>query len=156
MGTFYLSPDKVRYYPRRAFTYNNLQYNSQTATHELFVSLGFTEVNIEPRPDDKYYFVSGPDDTGAYTSTPRDLEELKASEVEAIKEQANAILRGTDWQVVRAIEDPAKPVPAAVENYRTAVRAASNAQEAAIYACTTVEELAALAPASWPDEPAES
>ena len=155
MSTFYLSPEGTRYYPRRAFEYEQLQYNNQAATPELFKSLGFTEVNIQPRPDDRYYIVSGPDDTGAYTKTPRDLEELKVREVEAIKEQANAILRGTDWQVVRAIEDPAKPVPAAVENYRTAVRAASNTQEAAIYACTTVEELAALAPTQWPDEPAE-
>ena len=154
MGTFYLSPDNVRYYPRRAFTYNNLQYNSQTATHELFVSLGFKVVDIESRPDDKYYFVSGPDDQGKYTKTPRDLEELKAAEVRAIKESTNATLQVTDWQVIREIEEPGKPVSPAIKQYREDVRAASNAHEAAIYACSTIEELASLPSTVWPEEPA--
>ena len=153
MGTFYLSPDNVRYYPRRAFTYNNLQYNSQTATHELFVSLGFTVVDIEYRPNDKYYFVSGPDDQGKYTKIPRDLEELKAAEVRTIKEATNATLQVTDWQVIRGIEEPGNPVSPAIHQYREDVRAVSNAHEAAIYACSTLEELASLPGPVWPEEP---
>ncbi|NCW68432.1 MAG: hypothetical protein EBV86_07645, partial [Marivivens sp.] len=33
------------------------------------------EVAVEAKPDPRFYWVSGPDLTGAYTSTPRELED---------------------------------------------------------------------------------
>ena len=38
-------------------------------------SLGLAEVTVEAKPDERFYWVTGPDITGAYTSTPRELED---------------------------------------------------------------------------------
>lgn len=150
---FYLSPGQVRHYERRPFTYKGVQYTKQGATRAKFLELGFTEVTLQARPDDRYYIVSGPDNNGAYSATERPLDELKASAVSKLKEQANALLRGTDWQVVRGVENPGKPVSQSITDYRAAVRAACDVGEASVLACTTVAELAALTPVVWPDEP---
>ena len=155
MSTFYLSPGQVRHYERRPFTYMGVQYTKHGATRAKFLELGFTEVTIQARPDDRYYFVSGPDNNGAYSATERPLDELKASAITQLKEQANGILRNTDWQVIRGVEEPGKPVGPALKQYRSDVRAAADAQEALVQACATVEELIALAPVEWPDEPTE-
>ena len=76
---FYLDTQtNTRYYLRRAFSYGSLQYSQAAATHETFTTLGFTQVIIASRPDSRFYIVVGPDNTGAYSSTPLDLAELKA------------------------------------------------------------------------------
>ena len=77
---FYLSSEGDRYYLGRAFNYGDSQYSPAGATAETFAELGFTPVVIQQRPDDAYYIVSGPDATGAYSSTPRDLDQLKAQQ----------------------------------------------------------------------------
>lgn len=150
MSTFYLSPGQVRHYERRPFTYLGVQYTKYGATRAKFLELGFTEVTIQARPDDRYYIVSGPDNNGAYSATERPLDELKQSAIQQVKEQSHGILRDTDWQVIRGIEEPGKPIKKAIKDYRAGVRAAADAQEVAINACSTVEELAALQPVSWP------
>ena len=77
MSSFWLDQStNVRYYPGRAFVYGDMQYTKKGATPETFTSLGFVEVPIQDRPDDSFYWVTGPDDTGAYTSTPKDHVEL--------------------------------------------------------------------------------
>ena len=153
MAHFYLK-DGVRYYPGRRFTYGDINYTPQGSMDATFESLGFARVEIQgARPSDQYYIVTGPDDTGAYQATPRDLDELKAAEIARVKQDANTQLQGTDWLVVRAAEDPSKPVGTAITDYRAAVRTTSSDHEAAINACTTVEELAALAPVVWPTDP---
>ena len=69
---FYLSPENDRYFLRVPFTYGDIQYSAAGATHETFTALGFTQVIIDPRPSDVFYYVTGPDDTGSYTTTDRD------------------------------------------------------------------------------------
>ena len=34
------------------------------------MQLGFTQVIVQQRPDSTYYAVTGPDSTGAFSSTP--------------------------------------------------------------------------------------
>ena len=74
---FYLDSNNNRYYLGKSFKYGNTNYSTSSATHAKFMELGFTQVIVQQRPDDKYYIVSGPNNTGAYNSTPRDLAELK-------------------------------------------------------------------------------
>jgi hypothetical protein len=140
---FYLSPEGKRHYLNRAFDYNDRQYTRFAATHEKFTELGFTQVIVGPRPDDRFYIVSGPDDTGAYTSTPRDLNDLKVRFIEEDKQTARQLLSNTDWYIIRLLETQT-PAPAAVGTDRADIRAAQNVREDEINYATTVEELKQL------------
>jgi hypothetical protein len=157
---FYLDTQtNTRYYLGRAFSYGDLNYTKQGANHEIFTSLGFQQVTIEQRPDDRFYIVSGPDNTGAYSSTARDLAELKTSYIRDTKTTAFRLLKGTDWYIVRQQElgYSEAPVPADVTTFRAAVRAAATARCDAIDATTTVEELKTLLSDSnvYPETPDE-
>ena len=158
---FYLDPNtNKRYRIGTPFTYNNTAYTKAGATHFKFMELGFTQVIVQQRPDDSYYIVSGPDDTGAYSSTPRDLAELKFNFKLDQKRQANQTLRQTDWYVIRSTElgVVAAAVPVSISAFRAAYRAASDARCIEIDACTTVQELETLmkAPAELYDEQTET
>jgi hypothetical protein len=74
---------------------------------------------------------------------------LKSQFVAQVKATAGSLLAPTDWKVTRAAEG-VKAVDADTLAARAAIRAASDANETAIKACTTVEQLAALQ-LSWPD-----
>jgi hypothetical protein len=157
---FYLDTQtNTRYYLGRAFSYGNKNYLPSGATAEVFEGLGFTKVVIQQRPDDAFYFVSGPDNTGAYTATPRDLAELKTKYIRQAKTTAFQLLKGTDWYIVRQMElgYSEAPVPADVTSFRAAVRAASTSRCDAIDATTTVEELKTLIDDSdvFPETPDE-
>jgi len=158
MSTFYLSPGQVRHYERRPFTYLGVQYTKHGATRAKFLELGFTEVTIQARPDDRYYYVSGPDNDGVYNATPRDLDQLIEAEVGRTKETAGSLLASSDWLVVRASEIPDKPVPAEITAYRNEVRLVSDLREAEVSECTSVEELSSLvgAPAEVYDPVADA
>ena len=67
-----------------------------------------------------------------------------------VKQTAAALLIPTDWKIVRFAET-GTAVDTATSEYRAAVRAASNANEAAIDECDTVDELAALQ-LTWVEE----
>ena len=105
-------------------------------------SIGITEVVEQTRPDDRFYWVTDNGD-GTYTSNPKDLDALKSMMVSQVKTTAGTLLAQSDWKVVRASEG-VKPVDEATLADRAAIRTRSNEHEAAITACTTVEELAAL------------
>ena len=66
-----------RYYIGTPFDYNERQYTKAGATHDKFIELGFTQVIIQQRPDDRFYIVSGPNAAGEYDSTPRDLKQTQ-------------------------------------------------------------------------------
>ena len=143
---FYIDSNSNRYYIGRPFTYGTTDYTKYSATHEKFIELGFTQVAIQSRPDDQYYIVSGPDNTGAYSSTPRDLDQLKLSFKFQQKQIAHQTLRQTDWYVIRSTElgVVAAAVPANISSFRAAYRTAADTRCAEIEACTTVQELETL------------
>jgi len=143
---FYTDSNNNRYFIGRPFEYEGYYYGTALATHDKFMELGFTQVIVQQRPDDTYYVVSGPDSTGAYSSTPRNLAELKLNFKLQQKRQAHQILRQTDWYVIRSQElgVVAAAVPVAISNFRTSYRTVSDARCAKIDSCTTVEELEAL------------
>ena len=157
---FYLdTQSNKRYYLGRAFSYGDRNYLPSGATHDAFTALGFTQVVLQQRPDDRFYIVSGPDNTGAYSATERDLAELKTEYIRQAKTTAFQLLKGTDWYIVRQTElgYGEAPVPADVTTFRAAVRAAVTSRCDAIDATTTVEELKTLLDDSFvfPETPDE-
>jgi len=68
---------------------------------------------------------------------------LKSQFIAQIKATAASLLAPTDWKVVRAAEG-VKPVDAETLAARGAIRTASDANEVAVKACTSVDALAAL------------
>ena len=68
---------------------------------------------------------------------------LKSQVTAQIKQTAGSLLAPTDWKVIRAAETGAT-LDAETLAARAAIREASNTNEAAVAACTTVDELAAL------------
>ena len=140
---FYIDADQNRYYLRRQFSYLGTNYGASAATHEKFLELGFTQVTVGPRPDDRFYIVSGPDNTGAYNATPRDLGKLKLRFIMEQKRLARSLMTFSDWYVIRSVETGA-PMPVEFENYRTQVRNASNSRCEEIAMAADIEELKEL------------
>ena len=140
---FYKDSDGNRYRIGKPFTYQGYYYGTALANHPKFMGLGFTQVIVAPRPDDNYYFVTGPDLDGQYTSTPRDLAALKTSFIQQEKRTSFQLLSKTDWYVLRNV-DSAGTVPTAVATYRSAIRTVAETRCNQINACTTVAELEEL------------
>ena len=143
------------------------------STAEEKAALGIVEVPDEPVFDSRFYWGPGnpkllddreeSDAQGnplyvkvydAQTETMVDSTErlvtkgLKSQFVAQVKATAGSLLAPTDWKVTRAAEG-VKAVDADTLAARAAIRAASDANETAIKACTIVEQLAALQ-LSWP------
>ena len=154
-----------RYRIGTPFEYNEIRYTKAGASHAKFMELGFKQVIPEPRPDDVYYIVSGPDITGKYNSTPRQLEDstdadgnvvhgLKWQKKERSWQQSERLLDMTDWWITYQTEydqAPANPETCKkMEEYRALVRFVQLTRETMIDACSDVDELKALM-----DAPAE-
>lgn len=123
--------------PDSAFTHNDIQYPAnwlRLATSEERAAIGITEAADPERYDDRFYWGVG---------NPKDLVQLQAMLVDQIKQTAYTLLQPTDYKITRSVELN-QPVFADVLAAREAIRTASNANEAAVLACTSVPELAAL------------
>ncbi len=160
------------------FEHNEISYPAnwlRLASPEERASIGITEV-ADPVPhDSRFYWAPGvpklledrqeSDEQGnplyvkvlgevdgkpAMVDTTERLvtKGLKSQFVAQVKATAGSLLAVTDWKVTRAAEG-VKAVDADTLAARAAIRAASDANETAIKACTTVEQLAALQ-LSWP------
>ena len=126
-----------------SFTHNDIQYPAnwlRMTTLAEKEAIGITEVADPVTYDDRYYW--GPDN-------PKDLDQCKANLITQIKQTAGSMLSPTDWKIIRAAETGTS-VDAATLTARAAIRTASNANEAAVAACATVDELAALQ-LTWPE-----
>ena len=143
---FYLDPEtNQRYTVGTAFTYDNKQYPKTSATNAKFTELGFTQVTVPTKPDERFYVVEGPNDSGQYTTTERDLADLKDKFIKDVKLAAFNLLKGTDWYIIRALEVPAAfTVPADVTTFRAQIRTVNETRCNQINACTTVPQLEAL------------
>jgi hypothetical protein len=124
------------------FEHNEISYPAnwiRLASPEERAAIGITEA-ADPVPyDDRFYWGPG---------LPKDIDQLKDSMVAQVKATAGTLLAVTDWKVVRAAEG-VKTVDADTLADRAAIRAASDVNETAIKACSTVDELAALQ-LTWP------
>ncbi len=126
------------------FTHAGIQYPSnwlRLASPEERAAIGITEVADAPAYDDRFYWGPG---------LPKDLDQLKAQMVGQVKSIAGSLLAPTDWKVTRAAEG-VKAVDAETLAARAEIRAASDANEEAVLACTTVDQLADLQ-FTWPEQ----
>lgn len=119
------------------------------------LNIGLQEVVATNSPaNDKFYWVSsslsGADLT--YINTPKDLFTCQSNEVNATNTTAYSILLPSDWMVVKAFETGVA-MDAAWSTWRASIRTTAANHIAAISACTTIEELAALPNAEWPKDP---
>ena len=120
MGTFYLDGDNNRYYLGVAqITYDGKIYVRPDAA--LYSALGFTEVTVDPKPDPRFYIVSGPNDDGSWDSTARDIATVREGFLEAGKLRKRRELLQSVEPVLNALEN-STTVPADWLAYRTQVR----------------------------------
>ena len=99
-------------------------------------AIGITEVADPVRADDRFYW------DGDVTN-PKDIDQVKAMLVSQSKAIAGSMLSQSDWKIIRAAETGVA-ASAEVLAERAAIRTASNDNETAINACTSVDELAVL------------
>ena len=163
-----------------AFTHAEIQYPNnwlRLASPEERAAIGITEVLGPDWYDGRYYWGPGlpkllddreeSDEQGnplyvkvlgevdgqpaMVDSTERLVTKgLKSQFVAQIKTTAASLLATTDWKIIRATEG-VKPCDEDTLAERDAIRAASDAHELEVIACTTVDELAALSLA-WPEQ----
>jgi len=138
---------------------NGVKHPASWGTYEASykASIGLAEVAVEAKPDERFYWVTGPDITGAYTSVERALEDvtetvdgvehvikgLKSQWIARTKETQGSLLAQTDWAYVRKM-DTDIAVPADIQTYRNEVRLAAGIIEGQIAACADLDAFKAL------------
>ena len=150
--------------PGTPFTWDGLQYPANWcnfSTPDQKAAIGMVDVIYGAQPNDQYYWVTQNEPVYdplrnvvniTYTATPKDLDELKASQISATNSTAYSILLPTDWMVVKAVETGGTVAPD-WNTWRQEIRTQAATQVAAINACTTVDQLAALPPVQWAHDP---
>lgn len=125
------------------------QTNNAKVDEPLFDEGGQTlfirEVVQQPRPDNKFYYVSSPSVDGSWGAIPKNTDDvtetvdgkkvvtlgLKSQWIAKTKETANSLLAPTDWQVIAKAERD-REVDSDVATYRAAVITACTAIKKAI------------------------
>ena len=156
MASFWLDQGtSIRYNEGRAFVYGDMQYTAAGATATTFAALGFVEVPIDPRPDDRFYFVSGPDNKGQYQAIPKQLDDSTDPKTGGViqgiktqwklqdKQQEGGLLSPSDWMVTRKAETNIDIKPE-WEQYRSAIRTTGTIRRGQIDKAKTVAALEAL------------
>ena len=156
--TFYSSTDGQYIQEGTAFEINNVQYPSNwlnLSTPEDKAAIGLQEVVATNSPaNDKFYWISEALNGASltYTNTPKDVDTCKANEVSATNAAAYSILLPSDWMATKAFET-GTTVATEWATWRASIRTTAATQIAAINACTTIEQLAALPNADWAKDP---
>lgn len=152
----YKLSDNTIIYPGREFAAGGVQYGSNWREHmtdEQKAALGIVEVIDDPRPDERFYWVSeNPEYPGKWIATPKDVDFIKAMMVSTIKNVVSSLLAQTDWMHMRAL-DGGQVVPEDVQTYRNAVRDHGNALQAEIEAMSAVADLEEWQQHDWPVDP---
>lgn len=148
----------------QAFTYHGIQYPPQwiqQSTPEERAAIGMVDVIYGPQANAQFYWVTQNDPVYnaqanvvdiTFTSTPKDLAQLKPQQVNSINQTAYTILLPSDWMVVKAVETQGTVAPE-WNAWRQSIRDTAKAACAAVNACTTTAELAALPQPDWPQSP---
>ena len=121
------------------FTHNDIQYPAnwiRLATEEDKAAIGLVWEADPVRADDRFYW-------NGDVNNPKDIDQVKAMLIAQSKATAGSMLSQSDWKIIRATETG---VAASAETLaeRAAIRTASNDNETAINACTSVDQLAVL------------
>jgi hypothetical protein len=148
--------------PSTPFEWDGIQYPANwcnLSSPEEKAAIGMVDVVYGTYPNDQYYWVS--QDAPVYqdgvvkinyTASPKDLFTLQNNAVTAVQQTAYSILSPSDWRVVKGYETKTE-IPTDWNTWRQEIRTQCEAQVAAITACTTVDELAALPPVEWAHDP---
>ena len=145
--------------PGVAFDIDGIQYPANwfyCSTIEDKDGIGAVDVIVEPRPDDRFYFVGEAPPvfadgvvTMGFTVTPKDIVQLKTDMTKQINAVAYEMLRPTDYMDSR----PNYVAPADFLTWRESVRIVAQAAKKAIALCLTVDDLVALPWVVWPPDP---
>lgn len=145
-----------------AFEIDGVQYPANwlnLSTPAEKAAVGIVDVVYGTSADDRYYWISQDAPVYAdgvvrinYTATPKDFATLQTSAIAAVNAMAYLLLAPSDWMIVKAFETGTK-IADPWNTWRAEIRAQCNAQRTAINACTTVDQLAALAPVTWAHDP---
>ncbi len=155
---FYSSTDGQYIQEGNAFEIGGVQYPSNwlnLSSAEDKAAIGLQEVIATNSPaSDKFYWVSETLNGASltYTNTPKDLDTCKANEVSATNATAYSILLPSDWMATKAFET-GTAVATDWATWRAQIRSQAATQVAAINACTSIEELAALPNVDWAKDP---
>ena len=123
------------------------------ASPEARAAINITEVTLQPRPDDRFYWVSGPDNNGDYTANPKDLDGLKKTWEAQFKQTAWTMLAPSDWLVIRKQEIDVA-IPADWITYREAVRTTCQLAITDLEATTDIDAfIASVTSVQWPKDP---
>jgi hypothetical protein len=114
-------------------------------------AIGITEVADQPRPDDRYYWVTANSD-GTFTATPKDLTQLKDSATAQINAAAHSLLSPSDYMAIKAAET-GTAVDASWKTWRAQIRSEAQTARAAIAAATDIESLIAASNVTWTLDP---
>jgi hypothetical protein len=144
------------------FTLGDVQYPSnwyQLATQEERIALGAVDVVYGQRPDDKYYWVTESAPIVAnnvveinYTSTPKDLAELKKNAIAQVNAQAFSLLSPNDYMSIKALET-GTPMPDAWKTWRESIRTSALNAKNAINASTDIDSLISASTITWAHDP---
>jgi hypothetical protein len=144
------------------FTVDSVTYANnwfQLATQEEKNALGVMEVVYGARPDDKYYWVteSAPVINGnvvdiGFTSTPKDLANLKTNAINQVNQQAFSLLSPTDYMTIKALETNTT-MPETWKTWRESVRTTAATAKTAITASTDIASLITASTITWPNDP---
>jgi hypothetical protein len=120
-------------------TADGTQYPSnwlRLATEEDKAAIGLVWEADPVKADDRFWW-------NGDINNPKDIDQVKAMLIAQSKATAGSMLAGSDWKIIRATETG---VAASAETLaeRAAIRTASNDNETAINACTSVDQLAVL------------
>ena len=145
-----------------AFEWDSILYPANwcnLSSPEEKAAIGMVDVIYGTPANDQYYWVSqdAPVYNGTvveinYTATPKDLAQCQTQAVDATNAAAYSILQPSDWMVVKAVETGGTVAPA-WNTWRQTIRTQAADYVALISACTTVDQLAALPPVQWANDP---
>lgn len=140
-----------------AFEHDGVQYPAnwlRLATVEEREAIGITEVVEQPRPDDRFYWVSQNPD-GTWTAIPKDLDSLKTTWAAQMRQTAWSMLMPSDWMVVRKQED-GTAIPQEWTDYRAAVRTAAQTAVSNLEAAADIDAfISSVTSVQWPVSPGQ-
>ena len=138
-----------------AFTHDGTGYPAnwlRLATPEMREAIGITEIVDQPRPDDRFYWVSENPD-GSWNAIPKDLAGLKVTWAAQFRQTAWTLLEPSDWLVIRKLEIDT-PVPADWLSYRESVRTTCELAIGSLEATTDIDAfIASVTSVQWPNDP---
>jgi len=137
IGIYEVVIDNTNFKDEKYYTNTNQNFAFASGT----VTASYGTATAKPIADT--LFTAQDETDGLGTEGEVKTRGLKYYHKEAINGQAGALLKGTDWMVIRAAEG-GTAVPGATTTWRAAVRTKANSMQAQIDGATNVDALAAL------------